>query len=278
MSYTVKQVAGMSGVSVRTLHFYDETGLLKPARCGANGYRFYEEPQLLKLQQILFYRELGFALKQIKKVLGRRDFEKIAALESHRKVLLKNLTRTRSLVETIDKTIKHLKGTEKMKSEELFKGFSVPAGGDRFGSGLNMEGTIVNCKVSSKDTGGAMCVLEMTGGWPRHAHPDLDEWIYVIDGEVEIEVAKKHFKLSAGESTFIPRLTTHTWGSGGKVLNVYQPAGKMEEFFQAVQKHKDLPTHAETVERRVTEQQIKSLCELFARFGMDLQGPPLGCE
>src|SRR6266498_4162453 len=92
MAYTVKQVAAMSGVSVRTLHFYDETGLLKPAYHGANGYRFYEEPQLLTLQQILFYRELGFELKEIKRILGRADFDKVAALESHRKVLQKNLT------------------------------------------------------------------------------------------------------------------------------------------------------------------------------------------
>jgi DNA-binding transcriptional MerR regulator len=59
MAYTVKQVATMSNVSVRTLHFYDETGLLKPAYHKENGYRYYEEPQLLALQQILFYRELG---------------------------------------------------------------------------------------------------------------------------------------------------------------------------------------------------------------------------
>src|SRR5436189_2598359 len=89
MAYTVKQVAAMSGVSVRTLHFYDETGLLKPAYVGANGYRFYEEAQLLMLQQILFYRELEFELKQIKRILGRGDFEKVAALQSHRKVLQK---------------------------------------------------------------------------------------------------------------------------------------------------------------------------------------------
>src|SRR5262245_24386886 len=123
MAYTVKQVAGMSGVSVRTLHFYDETGLLKPAYCGANGYRFYEEPQLLTLQQILFYRELGFELKQIKRILGRADFEKIAALESHRKVLSKDLARTQTLIRTIDKTIEHLKGKKKMKSQEMFVGF-----------------------------------------------------------------------------------------------------------------------------------------------------------
>jgi len=66
MGYTVKKVAAMSGVSVRALHFYDEAGLLKPAYLGANGYRYYEEAQLLTLQQILFYRKLGFELKQIK--------------------------------------------------------------------------------------------------------------------------------------------------------------------------------------------------------------------
>src|SRR5947209_15262868 len=125
MAYTVKQVAAMSGVSVRTLHFYDETGLLKPAYVGANGYRFYEEPQLLTLQQILFYRELGFELKQIQRVLGRADFEKLAALRSHRKVLKKSLVRTRRLIETIDKTIEHLEGTKRMNSKEMFAGFRI---------------------------------------------------------------------------------------------------------------------------------------------------------
>src|SRR5213595_3896602 len=152
MAYTVKQVAAMSGVSVRTLHFYDETGLLKPAYLGANGYRFYEEPQLLTLQQILFYRELGFELKQIKRILGRADFEKVAALQSHREVLQKNLTRSRTLIETIDKTIQHLKGRKKMKSEEMFAGFSVAAGSDRFGEQIKLGGEPLDCKVSAQDT------------------------------------------------------------------------------------------------------------------------------
>src|SRR6185295_9119758 len=98
MAYTVKQVARISGVSVRALHFYDEVGLLKPAYVGANGYRFYDEAQLLMLQQILFYRELGFELKQIKKILNRPDFDKVTALESHCKVLRKNLAHTRQLI------------------------------------------------------------------------------------------------------------------------------------------------------------------------------------
>ena len=141
----------MSGVSVRTLHFYDETGLLKPAYLGANGYRFYEEAQLLILQQILFYRELGFELKQIQKILGRADFEKVTALQSHRKVLQKNTTRTRTLIETIDNTIKHLEGAKKMKTEELFAGFSVAAGKDRFDERIKLGGEPNDCKVSAKD-------------------------------------------------------------------------------------------------------------------------------
>src|SRR5262245_51711176 len=156
MAYPVKQVAGMSGVSVRTLHFYDETGLLKPAYCGANGYRFYEEPQLLTLQQILFYRELGFELKQIKRIMGRADFEKIAALESHRKVLRKDLAQTRKLIETIDKTIEHLRGKRKMKSQEMFEGFDPQQQAryeqeliDRHGE--NMRASIAQSKERVKD-------------------------------------------------------------------------------------------------------------------------------
>jgi DNA-binding transcriptional MerR regulator len=124
MAFTVKQVARLSGVSVRTLHFYDEAGLLKPAWIGANGYRFYETLQLLTLQQILFYRELGFELKQIKRILGRKRFERIEALRAHRKRIEREVERQRALLGTIDKTIEYLKGTKTMKSEEIFVGFS----------------------------------------------------------------------------------------------------------------------------------------------------------
>jgi DNA-binding transcriptional MerR regulator len=143
MAYTVKQLAKLSGVSVRTLHYYDEVGLLKPAYHGANGYRYYGEPQLLMLQQILFYRELGFGLKQIHRILGRGDFDKVAALKSHREVLRKDLSRTRRLIATIDKTIEHLKGKKKMKEQEMFVGFDPKQQAkheayliDRFGEGM----------------------------------------------------------------------------------------------------------------------------------------------
>jgi len=126
MAYTVKKLAEISGVSVRTLHFYDEAGLLKPAYYGSNGYRYYEEKQLLLLQQILFYRELGLEIKRIQKILGRSDFDILAALLSHREVLQKDLERSKKAIETIDKTINHLKGIKKMKEEEMFYGLETP--------------------------------------------------------------------------------------------------------------------------------------------------------
>jgi len=288
MAYTVKQVAAMSGVSVRTLHFYDETGLLKPDRYGANGYRFYEEAQLLTLQQILFYRELGFELKQIGQILGRPDFEKVAALRSHRKVLQKNLARTRVLIETIDKTIQHLKGAKKMKTKQMFAGFCVTAGDDRFGEQIKLGGEPNDCKVSARDTNGAMCIFEFTGGGggPRHLHHDQDEWIYVIDGEVEFLMGEQRVRLGAGESVFIPRKVGHMWGcvngKPGKIINVYQPAGQMEEFFRAVGKlavGKDLPSREQVITKTYTEAQINTVRQLFEAHGMDLLGPPpLDCE
>jgi DNA-binding transcriptional MerR regulator len=282
MAYTVKQLAVMSGVTVRTLHFYDEMALLKPAYTKENGYRIYEEPQLLMLQQILFYRELGFELKRINEILSQRKFEKLAALKSHRQVLEKNVTRTRALIETIDKTISHLKGTKKMKSEELFIGFSIGAGKDRFHDGFNRYGTTIDCKVSGKDTGGAMCVLEVNNtGWPRHVNRDQDEWIYVVDGEVELEIAKKRVHLGTRESMFIPRNIEHAWAAvsaQANILNTYQPAGKIEEFFQVLAKFKDLPTREQANEKSYTAEQIDGLKRVFEAHGMIVTGPPLDLD
>lgn len=124
MSYTVNKLAKLSGVSVRTLHFYDEIGLLKPAYYGENNYRYYEEEQLLLLQQILFYRELGIPLNEIQKILKDENFDKIEALESHKNVLRGDLDRIQNLIKTIDKTIAHLRGKQTMKLEEIFHGFT----------------------------------------------------------------------------------------------------------------------------------------------------------
>lgn len=123
MAYTVKKLAKLSGVSIRTLRFYDEIELLKPAYYGDNNYRYYEEEQLLMLQQILFYRELGFPLIDIQRIINSDDFNKIDALTSHKNVLEQGLDRTQQLINTIDKTIAHLRGKAIMKDEELYYGF-----------------------------------------------------------------------------------------------------------------------------------------------------------
>jgi len=123
MAYTVKQLARISGVSVRTLHWYDEIGLLTPAFYGANGYRYYEEKQMLTLQQILFFRELGFNLNDIQKLLSQSDFDNIEALYAHRKILEKEIDRKKHLITTIDKTILHLRGEQTMSDKELYYGF-----------------------------------------------------------------------------------------------------------------------------------------------------------
>lgn len=121
---TVKQLSKLAGVTPRTLHHYDEIGLLKPSRVGDNGYRYYGEESVLRLQQILFYRELGIPLDDIKKIMGRRDFDVLGALRSHKEALQKQVTRLNRLINTVDNTIYSLKGNNMMSNEEYFEGFS----------------------------------------------------------------------------------------------------------------------------------------------------------
>ncbi|MBE0711189.1 MAG: MerR family transcriptional regulator [Candidatus Aminicenantes bacterium] len=88
MTHTVKQLADLAGVSSRTLRFYDRIGLLKPEAVGANGYRYYGEKSALRLQQILFYRELDLPLEEIRALMSRRGYSALKALEDHRPALL----------------------------------------------------------------------------------------------------------------------------------------------------------------------------------------------
>jgi DNA-binding transcriptional MerR regulator len=121
--YTVKQVAQLSGVSVRTLHHYDEIGLLKPSSVGANGYRYYGRDELLRLQQILFHRELGFPLQEIRQVLSAPEFDRVAALRAHRERLMGQICRFRTLVRTLDDTLAALEGDTDMNDKAMYRGF-----------------------------------------------------------------------------------------------------------------------------------------------------------
>ena len=121
---TVKQLAAISAVTVRTLHHYDEIGLLKPASIGSNGYRYYGRRELLRLQRILFHRELGVPLSSIGEMLDLEEADQVGMLLQHRARLIEERERYRILIETIDRTISDLKGETTMANADLYKGFS----------------------------------------------------------------------------------------------------------------------------------------------------------
>lgn len=122
--FTVKKLSRIAGITPRTLHYYDEIGLLKPSRIGENGYRYYGEEALIQLQQILFFREMDIPLDRIKKIMAAPDYEVLGALESHKKELQKRIEKMERLISTVNMTIKHIKGEKEMSRKQLFEAFS----------------------------------------------------------------------------------------------------------------------------------------------------------
>lgn len=124
MAYTVKQISELAGVSVRTLHYYDEIGLLEPSWVGENGYRYYHDEAVFRLQQILFFRELDLSLDEIKTILDQPDFDLVRALQVHRAGIEAKIRRLNGLINTIDSTIMYFTGEVEMSKPKLFEGFS----------------------------------------------------------------------------------------------------------------------------------------------------------
>jgi DNA-binding transcriptional MerR regulator len=125
MTYKVKEVADWVGVSVRTLHHYDEIGLLQPESVNHAGYRLYTDRELERLQQILFFRELGFSLQEIKAFLDSPDFDRKRALESHKTLLLQKKKRLNDIINTVNQTLQSLEGGNEMSKQEMFEGFDM---------------------------------------------------------------------------------------------------------------------------------------------------------
>jgi len=122
--YSVKQLADLAGVSRKTLHHYDKIGLLKPERQIDNQYRYYQTSQLLLLQQILFYKELGFSLRQIRQLLSAKEFDLSQSLRQQRQVLEQERKRYGRLITTINQTLNYLEGKQKMSDQALFEGLT----------------------------------------------------------------------------------------------------------------------------------------------------------
>lgn len=127
MAYTVSQLAEISGVSNRTLRYYDQIGLLKPTRINESGYRIYEQEEVDLLQQIVFFRELDVSLDEIKKIIQQPTFNRIKALENHYHNLKQQRERLDKIIQTVEKTIANSKGEITMKDKEKFEGFKEKA-------------------------------------------------------------------------------------------------------------------------------------------------------
>jgi DNA-binding transcriptional MerR regulator len=122
-SFTIGHVARVARISVRALHHYDEIGLVKPSGRSRSGYRLYTQADLERLQQVLFFRELGFRLEDIAPILADPGFDRRSALLAQRERLVENAARANALVHLIDTTIQKLERGEAMRPEEMFEGF-----------------------------------------------------------------------------------------------------------------------------------------------------------
>jgi len=123
MEYTVKKLGALAGVSTRTLRYYDEIGILKPARINSSGYRIYGEKEVDRLQQILFYREMDMSLDDIKEILISPNFNETNALKQHYKELLARKQQLDALIRNVEKTILSKEGRIIMSNKEKFEGF-----------------------------------------------------------------------------------------------------------------------------------------------------------
>lgn len=123
MEYTVQKLSKLAGISTRTLRYYDEIGLLSPSRCSSSGYRIYGRAEVDRLQQILFYRELGISLDNIKNILSEPSFDETAALKEHYTNLLQRKVQLDLLINNVEKTIAMKEGRIIMNDKEKFEGF-----------------------------------------------------------------------------------------------------------------------------------------------------------
>jgi DNA-binding transcriptional MerR regulator len=132
--YSVKQISNLAGVSIKTLHHYEKIGILNPKFKTDANYRYNTETKLLRLQQILIFKELGFSLKEISKILDSKKFELIESLKKQQKELQKKSNLIRNMFHTVEKTIQYLKKGKNMKHDELYEGL-----GKEFGNKLRKK-------------------------------------------------------------------------------------------------------------------------------------------
>lgn len=123
MQYSVNALSKLTGISKRALRYYDEIGLLKPERSSTNNYRIYNTGHVDRLQQILFFRELGLELEEIGRILSAPDFNREDALTCHLIELKRKRKQVDLLIQNVEKTLASMKGETFMSDHEKFEGF-----------------------------------------------------------------------------------------------------------------------------------------------------------
>lgn len=127
MAYMVKEVAEMAGISVRTLHHYDQIGLLRPETLSPSGYRLYGDGDIERLQQILFFKEIGLSLQEIGAILDSPRFDRKQALVRQKQLLGEQKRRIEQMIETVERTIASIEGGKTMSKQDLFRGLDMRA-------------------------------------------------------------------------------------------------------------------------------------------------------
>lgn len=206
MAYTVKKVSEVAAVSIRTLHHYDEIGLLKPARKTASGYRLYTEEDLERLQQVLFFRELGFGLSEIKDIIDSPGFNRRQALLRHRQLLLERQERLARLIRSVNRTLEAMERGIQMEAKEMFDGFDQSQYEEevrqRWGNTKAYEESAQRTKTYTKEDWDAIQkeTAEITEGiaslmdrgpsdpevqkWIRRHHQQINERFYTCPSEM----------------------------------------------------------------------------------------------
>src|SRR5262245_16634984 len=121
---TVREVAELAGVTVRALHYYDEIGLLKPSGRSASGYRLYSHGDLLRLQEIVAWRQLGFSLREVQELVDEPDQDRATALRRQRRLAGDQLARVTALVEALDVALAAHDDRQRLREAAIFEGLS----------------------------------------------------------------------------------------------------------------------------------------------------------
>lgn len=213
---TISQVAELTGISIRTLQYYDEIGLLKPSELTQSGYRLYNDEALQKLQQILFFKELDFKLKDIREILEKPDFDRIAAFKKQKKLLLLKRNRTDRLIQLLNRlekgeqcmSFKEFDLSDYIHALEDFKSNQTETVTKHFGSVENFDLFIQKIKDDEENV--AKLAIQQFGSIEKyteamkynleHFSEIMNNWYAQIPEEMRAEVSFLELARHKGEN------------------------------------------------------------------------------